>query len=57
MTYQKVSNIVHVAWKEFYKELMNKGFTDKQVTEFAKNLNYADVFSSVEQCAMGAANE
>lgn len=52
MTYQKVSRIIDAAWKEFYKTLGSKGFTDKEVKEFAKQLNYKDVFSAVEDCAM-----
>lgn len=52
MTYQKVSMIVDAAWKEFYKTLGAKGFTEKEVKEFAKQLNYKDVFSAVEDCAM-----
>lgn len=52
MIYQKVSNIIDAAWKEFYKTLGSKGFTEQEVKEFAKQLNYSDVFSAVEKCAM-----
>lgn len=54
MDYQKVSNIIDAAWKDFYKTLGSKGFTKKEVKEFAKQLNYSDVFNAVEKCAMEA---
>lgn len=54
MKYQKVSSIVDEAWAAFYKKMDDEGFTEEQVVEFAEQLNYADVFSAVEKCAMEA---
>ena len=54
MKYQKVSIAVDAAWCLFYDQLRVMGFTPEQVEKFAKELNYADVFNTVEKCALEA---
>lgn len=54
MEYTTVISAVEDAWGGFYYKLSERGFTDKQIEEFEKQLNYKDVYNDVDDCAMEA---
>lgn len=54
MDYEKVMDAVTDGWMAFNDVLVKSGFTDEQLSRFKKQLNYKDVYSAVDQCAVEA---